>query len=67
MVCFYLKEIRIIKSEIICFKNNTHFWRNYSNYSNFFPKYVSAKAYQHLLSQAYVFANISRSRLRFEE
>jgi hypothetical protein len=49
------------------YKNNTHFWRNYSNYSNFFPKNVSAKAYQHLLSQAYVFANISRSRLRFEE
>ena len=51
----------------MCFKNNTHFWRNYSNYSNFFPKNVFAKAYQHLLSQAYVFANISRSRLRFEE
>ena len=41
MICFYLKEIRIIKiikSEIMFYKNNTHFWRNYSNYSNFFPK-----------------------------
>ena len=38
----FRKEIRIIRiilSEIICFfKNNTHFWSNYDNYSNFFPK-----------------------------
>ena len=30
--------IGIIISEINCFYTNTHFWRNYSNYSNFFPK-----------------------------
>ena len=33
-----IRIIRIILSEIICFLKQHHFWSNYNNYSNFFPK-----------------------------